>query len=137
MRRLLAGVLLIAAVACDRATAPVPDSRIGGFWSLDGNIPGSSTVVRLTLADDGTLTGTGTWQGEAGPNGSVSATGTIHDGQVALDLTYTYAPAFGGGQGRTSHFEGSLKTETQLSGSFILSGEPPEPASFTKFVPAD
>ena len=131
-------VAAVAVVGCaDSVVAPVPQTAIVGFWSLTppaGQPPGFSTTVDLSL-NNGTLTGNGGWSGEAGPFGTLSATGVMIADSVHLDLTFTKDTLFGGGFAFHATFSGRLTSEFDLVGRLAYDGQPAYDQAFKKFFP--
>ena len=82
----LAWLPAIATVGCGSdAVAPLP-SNLNGTWITASEVPGSSNIWTLTVAGS-TVTGTGTWSGEACCGGTIAIAGAIANGRVHLDLT--------------------------------------------------
>jgi hypothetical protein len=83
----LACLPAIAIVGCGSdAVAPLPSTNLNGTWITADEVPGSSNIWTLTVAGS-TVTGTGTWSGEACCGGTIAITGAITNGGVHLDLT--------------------------------------------------
>ena len=137
--RLLVVVLTLAAsTACsnsvDLADPNVIANELPGTWSRI-IAPGGSTVLQLTVHDS-TITGTGTFAGEAGPSGTLSVSGTIATGNfgplVKIDSAQDNGPV--------GHFAGRLTTADTLDGSvwYTATGfgnSDPIPATFTRTSP--
>jgi hypothetical protein len=114
-RQLAVALSLVASVACsnsvDLADPNVIAQELRGTWSrIIG--PGSSTVLQLTVQDS-TISGSGTFAGEAGPSGTLVVTGqitTIDFGPfVNIDFTQSNGPI--------GHFTGRLTAANTLDGS--------------------
>lgn len=120
----LAGVLLVASLACHRsaATAPgdggQPDSRLNGRWSEIVKFPGISLIMNLSTSGNA-VTGTGTYAIEAGRSGTLTVSGTAAASLVKLEIAFD--------MGTSAQFEGSLVSSDTLSGH--LKYGPPESLS--------
>ena len=92
-RQLAIALSLVATVACsnsvDLADPNVIARELPGTWSRI-IAPGSSTVLQLTVHDS-TITGTGTFAGEAGPSGTLVVTGRITTGDFGPFVTIDFA----------------------------------------------
>jgi len=122
--RYVKSVLLLAMVvgACSDPVAP---ATVDGLWAEDFSIPGNSTMMELT-ADGGTVSGSGSWCGEAGPCGSISVSGTVNGSLVHLDLTFITTFPAGASGTSVQHFDGRVTAKT-LRGSIAVErpGQPP------------
>ena len=116
-------LLVLITTAC---SDPISPSSITGKWVEDFVIPGFSWEMDLTLSGS-TVSGNGTWCGEAGPCGVVAVTGTIGENEVHLVYAVT-AQLPNGGPTSISHFEGLLTSTKSLRGS-ITAGTPMAPGS--------
>jgi hypothetical protein len=77
--------------------------------------------VLLSL-NGSTITGAGTWHGEAGPSGSLAATGHVAGAQITLDLAFIQL-LNGVEQGRsTETFVGRLTSPSDLEGTTTNGG---------------
>ncbi len=77
----LSGTVLVMGCAFDPAT-----EDLAGRWVAPFDIPGSS--YHLVLDErDGHLTGQGCYAGEAGPQGTLTVTGTRAGAAVTLEIT--------------------------------------------------
>jgi hypothetical protein len=135
--RLAAVATATAIVACDSTGPhrPVSSTSIIGLWSevpAAGAPPGSFMEVGLGL--NGTaIIGHGSWAGEAGPFGPVTATGTVVSDSVVLDLTFDYDPRFAGAASRHAQFGGRMITGSSLVGTLVADGVS-SPIEFRKQV---
>jgi hypothetical protein len=76
----------------------------------------------LLSVNGSTITGAGTWHGEAGPSGSIATTGHLAGGQITLDIAFIQL-VNGVEQGRsTETFIGRLTSRTDLEGTTTNSG---------------
>jgi hypothetical protein len=88
---------------------------------LQGEPPGSGFSVLLSV-NGSTITGAGNWHGEAGPSGSIAATGHISGDQITLDIAFIQL-VNGVEQGRsTETFAGHLTSRTDLEGTTTSNG---------------
>jgi hypothetical protein len=70
------------------------------------------------VASGSTVSGTGTWTGEACCSGSVVVTGTIDNAGVHLDITQTRFPVTG--SNLFSHFDGTIVLNRVLRGKLLV-----------------
>jgi hypothetical protein len=123
MQRLSFLIVLLAACSNDAASRPTP-AVLDGSWHhmrAADEPPGFLRQFTLTLSGT-TLSGTGTWQGEAGPQGTLSVTGTVNGDDIQLDLAFTVTlpqPS----QGFVQHFDGRLSTATDMVGTITTNGQ--------------
>jgi hypothetical protein len=116
-------LLAVALCACSDTLGP---GTIAGKWTEDFTVPGNSLEMDLTYSD-GTISGTGSWCGEAAPCGTLVVAGTVGDNAVQLDLTFTQTlppatlPPF------VQHFEGRFISLRSLRGTLSaeIPGQPP------------
>ena len=81
---------ILAAYGCaDDATQPRVElpRDIAGHWEAPLVIPGSGEEWTLSLVG-ASITGAGTWTGEACCRGTVTITGTVRDDSLHLDVVY-------------------------------------------------
>ena len=113
-----------------RVTSP---AALAGQWSHvrgDNEPPGFFRQFTLTVADT-TLTGSGTWQGEAGPSGPLDVTGVVSGGAVHLDFVFhTTSPS--PGQSFTGHFDGQPTSPNDLVGTLTMGTSPAAPEHFAR-----
>src|SRR5438067_1493965 len=112
MRFVVVAAALTVLGACNDTTPPIPADAIVGNWGLapsPRDPPGSGESFFLQRNGQ-TLTGTGTFTGEAGPFGTIDIAGTVVGDSVQLDLTFKLDAIFGGGVARIEHFRGQLKS---------------------------
>jgi hypothetical protein len=99
-------------------------ARLVGTWSAAFDFAGNSLILMLS-AHDSTVTGTGTYAGEAGPSGTLTVDGTVTGATIDIDMHYD--------SGRQMHFRGDLTGFDHLNG--IWFSEPvgdPAPIAFDK-----
>jgi len=127
-------MLAFCLAACtDGAVVRPTGVVLDGAWHHvrgDQEPPGFVQQFTLALADT-TLTGSGTWAGEAGPQGTLVVTGYVTGGGIYLDFAFSYTvptvgPAF------TRHFVGSLSSATDMVGTISTTDLPSSPEHFAK-----
>jgi len=140
-------VVLLLAAACTESAEPVPVNAIAGTWGIlraPTDPPGSGETLTLTILHDlppGTgpndvqVTGQGNWHGEAGPSGTLVASGWVRSDSVSLDITYFLDAQFGGGISRVVHFAGRLASTEKMTGTATLEGGTPAAVTYQKFGP--
>lgn len=120
--RCFLALLIWVLASCDRSTSP---KVLEGFWEYV-RAPGDPPVLTLGIVfttSDGTISGTGTWQGEAGPSGTVTAAGAISRATVAFDLTFTQVLNGVPQQNPfVEHFVGRFTSNDDLEGTTTLNG---------------
>lgn len=115
---LLAGL----ALACgDHPSAPNP-SLLNGSWARLNQVPGSSERWNLDVHGS-SVTGNGTWSGEACCSGTATIVGTIDNGTIHLDVTLVVV--VGGVPNIHEHFDGALASPSLLVGTSIYGNAPP------------
>jgi len=128
MRLLTSGVLigmLLATAACSDSPTGIARSA-SGSWVQQEQIPGSSLHMTL-VASGSSLSGTGTWVAEAGPGGTLTATGAVQGSSVNLDLVLTANTTGGPLLMFDEHFTGHLQLD-KLVGTMTF-GPPSNPTS--------
>lgn len=107
--------LALATVGCSDSLGP---GTIDGMW-LHVTVPGSSLNMILTRTGS-SVSGTGTWFGEALGSGTTSVTGTVTGNKVHLVTTFDI--------GMIETFDGAFKSVNTLEGSAIdhAPGGPPQ-----------
>jgi hypothetical protein len=123
--RYLVGALLLAAVAACSNPADLTDptvvaAELRGTWARDFAIPGMSTVFVISVQDL-TVSGTGTFAGEAGPSGTLILSGQVTPQQIGGPLVHI---DFTQSNGIVGHFSGSLSDTNSLSGSLWYASDP-------------
>lgn len=116
-RHLVTALMLAASAACssklDLTDPVVIATELRGTWSRTFDAPGNSTVWQLSVRDS-TITGSGTFAGEAGPSGTLSVAGQIVTGQHSGPLVQI---DFAQDNGPVGHFTGTLTGAETLYGS--------------------
>ena|SRR5215467_14661340 len=123
-RRLTAICLLsVVALACSDSTG-LSSSTLDGTWVRLNEVPGSSERWDLTV-NGSTITGTGTWSGEACCAGTLTVSGAIANGSIHVDVTLVTT-----GMTRPNvheHFDGALASPDMLVGTGAFEGGPGAP----------
>ena len=125
-------IVLLAACSSDGVTTPTP-ATLNGTWHhvrAQNEPPGFFRQFTLTVSGT-TLTGSGTWSGEAGPQGTLTVTGSINGDSIHLDLLFTVTIPTPG-QGFVQHFDGRLSSPTDLIGTITAEGTPAAAEHFTR-----
>ena len=99
---LLSSILL----GCSTPTSTEIASLINGAWTLRFDPPESFFGFSLT-SSGADVSGSGDFQGEAGPGGSLTVTGSVAGDQVDLDFVLV-TEFTGGSTTSTAHFTGRL-----------------------------
>ena len=136
--RCLAFLALIALPSCaGDLTAPSGSNlalAVQGQWAEEQTIAGNFLAFTLQ-ATDTTLTGAGTFVGEAGPGGTVAVVGVVAQSTITMRFTYTTTTAptpvtF------VARFTGTLDANNRMVGSIRYgpeSGQQPEyPTAFRR-----
>jgi hypothetical protein len=133
--RSLRSVWLVAALAmgCSGAEAFLGPASIDGRWGAPAiSIPGNSFEMDLTSTGS-TVSGSGSYAGEAGPFGTLAVAGTVDGLMVHLDLTFSeQLPR--AGHTTTEHFDGQFTSANVLEGSITSDtpGQTPGRASYQR-----
>jgi hypothetical protein len=106
--------VVLLAVAANGCSDTVGPESIAGVWEENTSIPGNSLMISLALNTSivsgvRTISGPGTWCGEALACGVTNTTGTASDNRIHLVTTFD--------DGRIETFDGTLKSRNSLSGS--------------------
>jgi hypothetical protein len=127
-------LLALLAMSCSGAEPFLGPASIDGRWGHSGiSVPGSFFEMDLTSTGS-TVSGSGSYAGEAGPAGTLAVAGTVDGITVHLDLTFNQqvpqvAPA------TIEHFDGQFTSASVMEGSITLDspGQPPVPANYQRF----
>lgn len=108
-------LLLGTAVGCSDSLGPV---SIDGLW-VHTTVPGTSVNMILTRSGS-SVSGTGTWFGEALGSGTTSVTGMVIGNRVQLVTTFD--------TGQVETFDGGFTSVNSLDGSAVdsIPGQPPQ-----------
>ncbi|MGH7603367.1 MAG: hypothetical protein ACRENK_05125 [Gemmatimonadaceae bacterium] len=120
--RFVVSMLLLALVGTGCSDAIGPGS-LNGKWAEDVG-PESSWEVNLAV-NGSSISGAGTWYGEACCGGDISVTGSVKGADVHLDFSSTNSVT--PGSPLTSHFDGRLITPKELQGTITY--DPPNQGS--------
>jgi hypothetical protein len=112
----IASMLLVTAVANGCADSIGPESIVG-LWDMTGSPPGNSQDMVLTL-NGSTVSGRGSWCGEALGCGTTTVTGTATGNSIHLVTTFD--------SGLIETFDGRLISRNSLVGSVAMSMTPSE-----------
>jgi hypothetical protein len=85
-----------------------PPSNLTGAWAASYQIPGPGLVLNLAQPD-GTITGSGTYQVEAGPSGTLRISGSYVRPHVRLALRYDLRS--------TRNYDGAVLDSHQMIGT--------------------
>jgi hypothetical protein len=126
--------------ACTGETSPrfVPAAHeVQGSWGQNAavTIPGNEFIMALSESS-GTVTGTGTFAGEAGPFGALAISGAATSDSIHLQIIYNFDPLFVGLKPDTAHFDGVL-TATDMMGGIFVQGGAGAPATFIRLKVGD
>jgi len=125
---LLSAVVLGTACSAYESIQPTPpavDQDVQGSWGPNNAgvvVPGNSFL--LSLSDStGTITGSGSFAGEAGPFGALAVTGAISGGSLDLRIVYVYEPrVFPQLKPDTAEFVGRLTSKDRIDGTLTRRG---------------
>src|SRR5690348_2492798 len=119
---------LLAACSKSEVTPPPPpavDHDAQGSWGQNTNgmiTPGNSFVMSMTESS-GTITGVGSFAGEAGPYGGLTVTGSVAHDSLHLQIVYVAEPhVFPSLAPDTAQFAGVLTNRDQIDGQLTLNG---------------
>lgn len=116
----------LLALGCSDLTSP---SRLDGAWRQEATFPGDGLEITLATNAD-SITGTGSWSGEACCSGPVTVAGTTTHGDVTLTLSFV---AFGNVVPPWSEtFTGRLSDANTLAGTMLLRDAASAPVVFTR-----
>ena len=125
---LLASLMVGVACSGSESTEPIPPAvnhDAQGSWGQNNDgvvVPGNSLVIAMTESS-GTIAGSGSFAGEAGPYGSLSLSGTVVNGSLHLRIIYVYEPhVFPQLQSDTAQFVGRLTNRDHVDGILTRRG---------------
>jgi len=126
-------LIALLAMGCSGAEQFLGPASINGRWGLSGvSVPGNFFEMDLTSAGS-TVSGSGSYAGEAGPFGTLAVAGTVDGPTVHLDLTFTeQLPRVG--NTATDHFDGHFTSANVIEGSIATDtpGQIPEKISYKR-----
>lgn len=112
-------VLGLLSLSCRNSLAP--PATLGGSWAADYHLPGSSLVLNLSQVG-ATITGSGTYSGEAGPSGTLQLTGSYVRPHVRLALHYDVGlrRTYDGTVLDSQHMTGTIADSTGSAGTLTF-----------------
>lgn len=126
-------LLALLAMGCSGAEPFLGPATIDGSWGQSGfSVPGNSFEMDLSSTGS-TVSGGGSYAGEAGPAGTLTVTGTVDGLAVHLDLTFTeQLPRVG--HTAIEHFDGVFTSFNVIEGSIATDtpGEVPGKISYKR-----
>lgn len=121
MRRLIAGICIATLLTSCGGDTSTPS--INGKWNEVYSFPGSS--LNFTLSTQNTaVSGTGSYVGEAGPQGALTVTGTYQPPSVNLSIVYD--------NGATYTFVGTVPDSNDMNGKMTYLTYAPTAVSFVR-----
>lgn len=116
-------------VGCSRDTTQPPTrpgpSDVTGSWTENFGVTIPGVQFLLALQDSGQIvTGTGFWENEAGPSGTLVANGTALDDSLHLRIIYMPNIAAGGLRPDTAQLDAVLTTRDRIDGTLRRSTLP-------------
>jgi hypothetical protein len=107
--------------SCGAGLSLGPDA-LNGRWVAVDEPPGMSLHIIL-LSNNGSVTGSGSWTGEAIVGGDVTATGQVSGRDVVLDLTFDHVEnGVPIGTPFTEHLEGVFTSNNDIEGTTTQDG---------------
>ncbi len=140
-RLTLIGSLLLATACSHDTTQPSEKpgpSDVTGSWTenLGVTIPGVQFL--LALRDSASIvTGTGTWENEAGPSGFLVPTGTAIADSIHLRIIYVPSPTFVGVKPDTAQLDAVLTTRDRIDGTLHRGSFPPSSIQLVRVKAGD
>jgi len=138
---LLAAAFLAAACSHDTTTRPSDrpgPSDVTGSWTEPFGVTVPGVHFLLALRDSGNVvTGTGSWANEAGPSGSLVASGTADADSIHLRVIYVPNPAFTTLKPDTAQLEGVLTTHDRIDGTLRRGAFPPSTIQLVRIRAGD
>ena len=128
-RLALLGTALVAA-ACSHDTTQPSDTPgpndVTGSWTENFGVTIPGVQFLLSLRDSASVvTGTGTWENEAGPSGALAAKGTAIADSIHLQIIYIPNPTFVGLKPDTAQLDAVLTTRDRIDGTLRRGSLPP------------
>jgi hypothetical protein len=125
---LLASVMLGSACSGYESGGPISpavDHDVQGSWGQNTGgvlVPGNSFLLSISESS-GTIAGSGSFAGEAGPFGSLSVSGAVANDSLHLRIIYVYdAHVFPQLQPDTTQFVGRLTNRDHIDGLLTRRG---------------
>ena len=104
------------ALACGGDLVAPSANTLQGSWAAMDEVAGSGELWDLSVQGS-TITGTGSWSGEACCAGTLSLTGAISGDSIHLDLTFVVTNSANPRAPFHQHFDGALTSRTVLRGT--------------------
>jgi len=129
-QNLFALLAALLAAGCSHDTTQPSDrpdpSDVTGSWTENFGVTIPGVQFHLALRDSAqVVTGTGSWANEAGPSGSLVASGTAIVDSIHLRIIYVPNPTFVGLKPDTAQLEAVLTTRDRIDGTLRRSSLPP------------
>ena len=103
-------------VACSGDLVAPTAKTLQGSWATTDEVPGSGELWDLSVQGS-SISGTGSWSGEACCAGTISLAGTITGDSIHLDLTFVVTSSASPRAPFHQHFDGALISRTVLQGT--------------------
>ena len=137
---LIGGIMLAAACSHDTtqpADRPGP-SDVTGSWGENFGVTIPGIQFLLALRDSASIvTGSGTWENEAGPSGSLVPSGTAIADSIHLQIIYVPNPAFVGLKPDTARLDAVLTTRDRIDGTLRRGSLPPSTIQLVRLKVGD
>ena len=105
-------------VACSGDLVEPSAKTLQGSWAAMDEVPGSGELWNLSVQGS-SITGTGSWSGEACCAGTISLTGAISGDSIHLDLTFVVTNSANPRAPFHEHFDGALTSSNVLRGTVL------------------
>ena len=120
----------LVAAACSHDTTQPSDTPgpndVTGSWTENFGVTIPGVQFLLSLRDSASVvTGTGTWENEAGPSGALAAKGTAIADSIHLQIIYIPNPTFVGLKPDTAQLDAVLTTRDRIDGTLRRGSLPP------------
>ena len=112
------GILCAAClvVGCSGNLVAPSAKTLQGSWAAMDEVPGSGELWDLSVQGS-SISGTGSWSGEACCAGTISLTGAIAGDSIHLDLTFVVTSSANPRAPFHQHFDGALTSRSMLRGT--------------------
>ena len=130
--RLPVFLVVLLLLGCRDSSLAPSAATLDGTWARLDEIPGSSEVWTLHV-NASSISGTGTWSGEACCAGTLTVSGAISNDSIHVDVSrVTTAGSNPSDVVVHEHFEGVLASRTLLRGMLTFENGSPQPARLQK-----
>jgi hypothetical protein len=140
-RLALIGAALVAAACSHDTTQPSDNPEqndVTGSWTENFGVTIPGVQFLLALRDSASVvTGTGTWENEAGPSGALVASGTAIADSIHLRIIYVPNPTFIGLKPDTAQLEAVLTTRDRIDGTLRRGSFPPSTVQLVRVKVGD